>query len=78
MPPPAIETRRCDGCDADFRPAAHGLAFAALPAGCGLIEGKPKEPSPLGQKFHEALVKAIAEQGRLYAANSSILVAGPQ
>jgi hypothetical protein len=36
-PPPAVETRRCDGCDADFQPPAHGRAFAALPAGCGLI-----------------------------------------
>jgi len=36
-PPPAVETCRCDGCDADFRPPAHGRAFAALPAGCGLL-----------------------------------------
>jgi hypothetical protein len=26
-PPPAIETRRCDGCDADFRPARRWSRF---------------------------------------------------
>jgi hypothetical protein len=32
----AVETRHCEGCDADLRPA-HGRAFAARPAGCARI-----------------------------------------
>jgi len=34
-PQPAVETRHCEACDADFRPPAHGRAFAH-----GSAEGK--------------------------------------
>jgi hypothetical protein len=44
-PPPAIETRRCDGCDADFRPARPWSRFCC-PA-CRAYRSRPcSRPGP--------------------------------
>jgi hypothetical protein len=47
-PPPAVETRRCDGCDADFRPARPWSRFCRLRAHGTLRSTFPKSsPEPV-------------------------------